>query len=75
MISQHLLDVLRCPLDPKVPLQLEGDRLVCTRCGVRFVIQDDFPKMIAEEAELPPGITELSRLPCQAARAETTPPA
>ena len=68
MISPELLDILRCPLDPHNRLALEADRLVCTRCGVRFVIKDRFPKLIAEEAELPPGCDALDRLPCQRER-------
>jgi uncharacterized protein YbaR (Trm112 family) len=65
MISQELLDILRCPLDPQSRLALEGDRLICSRCGLRFLIKDGFPKLIAEEAELPPGCDALDQLPCQ----------
>ncbi len=68
MISQELLDILRCPLDPRSRLALEDDRLVCTRCGARFLIKDGFPKLIAEEAELPPGCESLDHLPCQQER-------
>ncbi len=68
MISQELLDILRCPLDPRNRLTLDGDRLVCTRCGVKFLIKDGFPKLIAEEAELPPGCESLEQLPCQRER-------
>jgi uncharacterized protein len=66
MISQELLDILRCPLDPShTRLVLEGDRLVCQRCALRFRIKDGFPVLVAEEAELPPGCEGLSDLPCQ----------
>ena len=68
MISQELRDILRCPLDPQNRLSLEADRLVCTRCGLRFLIKDGFPKLIAEEAELPPGCDALDQLPCQRGR-------
>jgi uncharacterized protein YbaR (Trm112 family) len=66
MLSQDLLAILRCPLDPEHSrLSLEGDRLVCQRCAVRFRIKDDFPVLVAEEAELPPGCASLAELPCQ----------
>lgn len=66
MISQELLDILRCPLDPShTRLSLEGDRLICQRCALRFKIKDGFPVLIAEEAELPSGCSDLAQLPCQ----------
>lgn len=68
MISQELLDMLRCPLDPRNRLVLEGDRLVCSRCGLKFLIKDGLPKLLVEEAELPPGCEALDQLPCQRER-------
>jgi uncharacterized protein YbaR (Trm112 family) len=68
MITQELLDILRCPLDPRSRLILDGDRLVCSRCGVKFLIKDGFPKLIPEEAELPQGCVALDQLPCQKER-------
>jgi len=66
MISQGLLDILRCPLDPsQTRLSLEGDALYCQRCRLKFAIKDGFPNMVVEEAELPPGCESLSQLPCQ----------
>ncbi len=66
MISQDLLDILRCPLNPsKTRLRQEGDRLVCERCALRFRIKDGFPVLVAEEAELPAGCASLRELPCQ----------
>jgi uncharacterized protein YbaR (Trm112 family) len=67
MISQELLDMLRCPLDPSrtARLSLEGDALFCQRCRLKFAIKDGFPNMVAEEAELPPGCESSSQLPCQ----------
>jgi uncharacterized protein YbaR (Trm112 family) len=66
MISRELLDILRCPLDPSnTHLRLEGDRLICERCRLRFRIKDGFPVLVVEEAELPAGCTSLSQLPCQ----------
>jgi uncharacterized protein len=66
MISQDLLAILRCPLNPsKTRLIMEGDRLVCERCNLRFHIRDGFPVLVAEEAELPSGCSSLGDLPCQ----------
>ena len=66
MISPELLNILRCPMDPNnAHLTLEGDKLVCQRCQVRFKIKDGFPVLIAEEAELPPGCVSIEQLPCQ----------
>ena len=60
-----LLEILRCPLDPKTRLRLEGDRLHCERCALRFAIKDGFPVLVVEEAELPTGCESVSQLPCQ----------
>ena len=66
MISQELLDILRCPLDPsQTHLRLEGERLICQRCGLKFPIKDGFPVLVVEEAELPPGCDSVAQLPCQ----------
>ena len=67
MISQELLAILRCPMDPvrRTHLRLEGDHLVCEQCRLRFPIKDGLPDLIVEEAELPPGCASLSQLPCQ----------
>jgi uncharacterized protein YbaR (Trm112 family) len=70
MISQELLDMLRCPWDPArtATLAQADDRLVCQRCQLCFRIRDGFPVMIVEEAELPPGCASLEQLPCQSAK-------
>ena len=66
MISQELLDILRCPLNPsRTRLRLEDDHLLCERCALRFRIKDGFPVLVAEEAELPAGCHSLADLPCQ----------
>jgi len=73
MISQDLLAILRCPLNPsKTRLVLDGERLVCERCNLRFPIRDGFPVLVAEEAELPPGCASLSELSCQREEKKTT---
>lgn len=69
MISQDLLNILVCPLG-KAELRLEEHHLVCTRCGVKYRIEDDIPIMLIEEAELPAGVTSIDQLECaKAARA------
>jgi uncharacterized protein YbaR (Trm112 family) len=63
MVNEELLELLVCPLG-KAPLRREGDRLICTRCGPGFSIEDEIPNMLIEEAELPPGCAALADLEC-----------
>jgi uncharacterized protein len=63
MISEDLLKILVCPIG-KAELRLEGDKLVCTSCGVKYRIEDDIPIMLIEEAELPEGVTSVEQLKC-----------
>ncbi|MDQ7850619.1 MAG: Trm112 family protein [Armatimonadota bacterium] len=51
-IDPELLRILACPVD-KAPVELHGDRIVCTHCGRRYPIRDGIPVMLVEEAELP----------------------
>ena len=69
MISEELLAILRCPMDPsRAHLSQEGNHLVCQRCRLRFRVKDGIPVMVVEEAELPPGCASLDQLPCQKER-------
>jgi len=52
MINKELLDILACPAC-KADVKLEGDRIVCTKCGRRYPIKDDIPIMLVDEADLP----------------------
>ncbi len=63
-ISRDLLEMLVCPLG-KAELRLEGETLICTRCGPAFKIEDGIPIMLIEEATLPEGIQGIEDLPCQ----------
>ena len=73
MISPELMEILRCPMDPShTRLLLEENSLVCERCRLCFRIQDGFPVLVVEEAELPPGCESLSQLPCQREAASRT---
>jgi uncharacterized protein YbaR (Trm112 family) len=66
MLSQELLDILRCPMDPsRTRLALQDGHLLCQRCALRFGIKDGFPVLVVEEAELPPSCESLGDLPCQ----------
>jgi hypothetical protein len=66
MISPQLLDMLRCPLG-KSELRVDGNSLVCVRCGPRFsVSREGYPNMLIEEAELPAGVKSIEQLPCYA---------
>ena len=52
MIDKELLDILACPLC-KSDVSLEGDHIVCSKCGRRYPVKDDIPVMLIDEAELP----------------------
>jgi len=52
MIDRELLDILACP-ECKAKVELQGDRLVCMKCGKRYPIRDGIPVMLIEEAEPP----------------------
>ena len=66
-MDSELYQLLRCPLDPDRATHLTPDRDAadCQKCHVRFPIKQGLPVLIVAEAELPPGLTELSQLPCQ----------
>jgi uncharacterized protein YbaR (Trm112 family) len=63
MINEELLKLIVCPIG-KAPLRLEGETLVCTRCGPRFSIKDEIPDMLMEHAQLPEGCHSLADLEC-----------
>jgi uncharacterized protein YbaR (Trm112 family) len=66
MISQELLDMLRCPLDPSNTRLEVGDAgLVCQRCKLTFPVREGIPCLIVEEAKLPEGCKGIKDLPCQ----------
>ncbi len=51
-LDPSLLEILACP-KCKTPVELEGDRLVCVRCGRRYRVEDGIPIMLIDEAEPP----------------------
>ena len=67
MVTPELLEVLRCPMDPKreAKLVLDDTRLLCSRCRLQYRIREGFPSLLVEEATLPDGISSPGQLPCQ----------
>ena len=57
-IDAELLAILRCPVT-RSPLHQEGDFLVAEVGGLRYPVRDGIPVMLAEEAQLPPGVASL----------------
>lgn len=53
MIDQELMEILACPLC-KTPVRLEGDRIICDKCGRRYPVRDGIPVMLIDEAEQGP---------------------
>ncbi len=55
MVSQELLDILRCPVcvqDKEGLLDLVQDAwLVCRDCGRKYPINDDIPIMLIDEGD------------------------
>jgi uncharacterized protein YbaR (Trm112 family) len=51
-LSPDLLNILACP-KCKGELRLEANQtgLVCDRCKLRYLIKDDIPIMLVDEAE------------------------
>ncbi len=52
MISDELLEILACPnCKGKLEYDKESDKLICNTCRLKFIIEDDIPIMLTEEAE------------------------
>ncbi|MBN1318948.1 MAG: hypothetical protein JXA42_25930 [Anaerolineales bacterium] len=56
MVSQELLDILRCPVcvhnEPEGgELDHRGDWLICGDCDRKYPIRDDIPVMLIEEGD------------------------
>jgi uncharacterized protein len=53
MMDKKLLDILACPAcEDRPSVRLEGEELVCDKCGRRYPVRDGIPVMLVEEAEL-----------------------
>ena len=46
-LSDVLIEVLICPKD-HADLRMEGDELVCVRCGTRYPVEDGVPNMLID---------------------------
>ena len=53
MIDKELLEILACPAC-RADVKLDGDVIVCVKCGRRYPIKDDIPIMLIDEAETAP---------------------
>lgn len=59
MIDSEFLDILACPVcDERPALRLEGERLVCTKCGRNYPILEGIPQLTPEDGTLDPVRTE-----------------
>ncbi len=58
VIDPELLAILRCPLT-RSPLRVEGEFLVGEVGELRYPIRDGIPVLLIEEAQLPPGVSNL----------------
>ena len=53
-LCKELLDILACPVpECRERLDLRDDQLVCTGCGRRYRIEENWPVLIPEEAQPP----------------------
>ena len=52
ILDEEFLKILACPAC-HAPVRVDGDRIVCTQCGLRYPIRDHIPIMLIEEAERP----------------------
>ena len=50
MIDKELLDILACPAC-KGDVRLEGVKIVCAKCGLRYPVKDGVPVMLIDEGE------------------------
>ena len=50
-LPKELLEILVCPVD-HAKVRLEGDRLLCDKCGRAYPVRDGIPIMLVDEAEM-----------------------
>jgi hypothetical protein len=56
LIDPDLLEIMACPIDHGDLTEDEpAMRLVCSKCGRRFPVEDGIPRMRPEDAEVPEG--------------------
>ncbi len=49
-ISAGLLALLVCPVD-RGPVELQGETLVCTRCGRTYPIENGIPNLLVDDTK------------------------
>ncbi len=55
-VEKELLDILVCPnCHGNVEYRPQEERIVCTKCRLRYPVRDDIPVMLIDEAEKPQG--------------------
>lgn len=53
-LSPRLLEILACPVaECHGALEVSDSHLVCVECGRRYRIEENWPVLIPDEAELP----------------------
>jgi len=50
VIDKELLAILACPAC-KGDVQMKDEKIVCTKCGLKYPIKDGIPIMLVDEAE------------------------
>jgi uncharacterized protein YbaR (Trm112 family) len=50
-LPKELLEILVCPVD-HTKVRLDGERLVCDKCGRAYPVRDGIPIMLVDEAEM-----------------------
>jgi uncharacterized protein YbaR (Trm112 family) len=51
-LDPALLDIIVCP-QCRAGLELTGEELVCTGCGLAYPVRDDIPVLLVDEARKP----------------------
>ncbi|MBA2518385.1 MAG: Trm112 family protein [Chloroflexia bacterium] len=49
-MSAGLLALLVCPVD-RGPVELQGETLVCTRCGRTYPIENGIPNLLVDDTK------------------------
>ena len=60
MLSQDLLNLLRCPAcddRPRVELTADQQALACVKCHRHYPVKHDIPIMLVDEATIPGATT------------------
>ena len=61
VLDPAFLEIVRCPVTGS-RLRLEQSHLVAETGGLRYPIRDGIPVLLADEAELPPGVESLEQI-------------